>query len=172
LFDTVPAGSGVKKENGYERNETIGEEHDTGTSPAGVHEGDGELPACRGEENRAQRSVGGPASASQEAGPDTGADGASGGGAKAVLGVGEPWRRVATVSAAMTHLLRIYRTESGQWSGIVLKDGAEVTRIDDCKSPGEVVDAAKEIWPGIEVEPSEAERAFWATFKNQPNTDL
>lgn len=72
----------------------------------------------------------------------------------------------------MTHLLRIYRTESGQWSGIVLKDGAEVTRIDDCKSPGEVVDAAKEIWPGIEVEPSEAERAFWATFKNQPNTDL
>lgn len=72
----------------------------------------------------------------------------------------------------MTHLLRIYRAESGQWSGVVLDAGAELTRIDGCESPGEVEDTVRETWPGIEVEPGEDARAFWASFEGKPNTDV
>lgn len=71
----------------------------------------------------------------------------------------------------MTCVLRIYRAKSGQWSGIVFEDGEEQARIGGCESPGEVEDAARETWPGIEVEPSEDARAFWASFEGQPNTD-
>ena len=70
------------------------------------------------------------------------------------------------------HLLRIYQAPSGQWSGIVFEDGDETARIAGCASPGEVEDTVRETWPGIQIEPSEDARAFWASFEGQPNTDV
>lgn len=69
--------------------------------------------------------------------------------------------------------LRIYRAESGQWSGIVLDaNGEEITRIDDCESPGEVEDVARDTWPDIEPGLTEEAKAFWASFADKPNTDV
>lgn len=70
------------------------------------------------------------------------------------------------------YLLRIYRTKSSQWSGIVFEDGEELARIAGCETQGEVIDAADETWPGIEVEPTEEAKAFAASLASQPNTDL
>lgn len=42
--------------------------------------------------------------------------------------------------------LQIYETSVGQWAGIVLRDGIEMSRIAGCSSPAEVEQAALEIW--------------------------
>lgn len=56
-------------------------------------------------------------------------------------------------------LLRIYQASSGQWSGIVIEEGAEVARIAGCASPEEVEATAREQWDGIEVGPADGLRA-------------
>lgn len=48
----------------------------------------------------------------------------------------------------MSTVLRIYRAASGQWSGVILRDGLEVGRIAGCASPDEVEESACAI--GIE----------------------
>lgn len=45
-----------------------------------------------------------------------------------------------------THTLHVYRAESGQWSGVVY---SEVARIAGCSYPVEVLETAREQFPGI-----------------------
>lgn len=47
-------------------------------------------------------------------------------------------------------VLQVYRTDSGEWAGVMIANGEEIGRIARCASPEEVEVAAAETWCEIE----------------------